>query len=332
MRFQTFKHKNVVASAVIAFCVLLIAVVLKYQQNKPFSEQVRTAQILPSVQETNEIDTDRDGLADWKEKLYGSDYKNVDTDYDGTKDGEEVRLGRNPVVTNTAGKGYPPNDRMNNFTDTPAVTTNDMTELKKEFFAKYLAEGSKNIKETTFRNLIAAVDTRAFMPQQEIVNLNISSDNSPEAVKTYLNAFGLLIKKYTSNPGRQSEDTVIQNAITQKGINTRTELQLFSVMYKNFAKDLLLLRVPSLLAQAHLSIVNGYEGMGAGLLALGNIQSDPMNGTAGYEAYLKYRLDVTNGYVLIVRYVAGEQISFVASEPGYPFYWNTVANKTAPTE
>jgi len=67
--------------------------------------------------------------------------------------------------------------------------------------------------------------------------------------------------------------------------------------------------------------------MAGGLLALKDIQTDPINGTAGYEAYMKYRLDVTTGYALIVAYVADQQITFAPDEPGYPFYWNTATPK-----
>lgn len=211
-----------------------------------------------------------------------------------------------------------------------AASTSDTENLKKEFFAKYLAEGSRNIKETTFRDLIKQVDTKAFAPKHEVISLNISSDNSSEGVKAYVNAFGVIIKKHLKQRMDRSEDAVVKDTLTKKDASTRTELQLFAVAYKNFAKDLLTLQVPSTLAKAHLLIVNGYEGMGNGLLGLMNIHDDPVNGTAGYEAYMKYRLDVTKGYAMIVAAVANQHIAFTPNEPGYPFYWNTITSK-APT-
>jgi hypothetical protein len=203
-----------------------------------------------------------------------------------------------------------------------------MAGLKKEFFAKYLAEGSQNIKETTFMSLVKKVNAKAFAPGREIISLNVSSDNSAKGTKTYVNAFGVIIKKYLSQKMDRSEDAVIKDTLTKKDASVRAELQLYAIAYKNFAKDLLALQVPSTLAKAHLLVVNGYEGMGTGLLGLGNIRSDPVNGTAGYEAYMKYRLDVINGYALIVRYVGTEHLTFTPDEPGYPFYWNTAATKT----
>ena len=211
----------------------------------------------------------------------------------------------------------------------PTASTSDVDNLKKEFFAKYLAEGSQNIKETTFRDLIKKVDTKAFAPRQEIINFNISSDNSNEGVRAYVNAFGVVIKRYLVNSIGRTEDAIIENAITKKDAGTKSDLQLLASIYKNFADDLVALRVPSALAKAHLLIVNGYEGMGAGLLGVGSIRSDPMRGAAGYEAYMKYRLDVTNGYAMIVSYVINQHLTFTPDEPGYPFYWNTVVGQTA---
>jgi len=43
-------------------------------------------------------DTDNDGLQDWEENLYQTDYLNPDTDGDGYLDGEEINSGHNPLV------------------------------------------------------------------------------------------------------------------------------------------------------------------------------------------------------------------------------------------
>lgn len=332
MSFQTLlQHKNLVVSGVIALGILLIGFSLAHKRVETSGEQVPVTQPTSDAQMVTDIDTDHDGLPDWKEKLYGSDINNPDTDGDRTKDGEEIRLGRNPVVPSTAKAGDPPNDKLSYFEDPRyATSSTDMAGLKKEFFARYLALGSRNIKETTFRDLIKKVDTKPFVPQHEIISLNISSDNSAAGTKAYVNAFGVVIKKHLNQRMDQSEDSVIQNSLTKDDADTRAELQLYAIAYKNFAKDLLVLQVPSALAKAHLLIINGYNGMGAGLLGLEKMAGNPIDGAAGYEAYTKYRLDVIDGYATIVYYIADQHITFTPIEPGYPFYWNTRGTK-APT-
>ena len=108
MRFQTLQHKNVITSAVVALGIFLIALTTLHQQGEVSSLQTLVAQTLTTTQTTTDIDADRDGLPDWKERLYGSDINKPDTDGDGTGDGDEIAQKRNPVIRNTAGAGNPP--------------------------------------------------------------------------------------------------------------------------------------------------------------------------------------------------------------------------------
>lgn len=324
MRFQALQqHKSLAVNAIIALAIFLFGFFLVHDREVAYHSE----QALVKSTQSSDIDTDHDGLPDWKERLYRADINDPDTDKDGTSDGDEVRAGRNPVIPNKAENGKRPTDEFSYLRNDNAASSTDALERKKEFFARYLAEESRNIKETAFHDLIKKVDTQVLKPRTEIIDLNISSNNNPSGVRTYVNAFGVLIQKYTSQHMERGEDAVIQDTITKKDQNTTIELQLFAVMYKNFAKDLIALSVPSSLAQTHLLIINGYEGMSAGLLGLEKMQSDPVNGTASYDAYLKYRLDVTKGYALIVTNVIKQHLIFTPDEPGYPFYWNTATTK-----
>jgi len=329
MRTGGLPHKNLIATSVIAFFAVLLVLFFTRGNETFFNERALLTQTLPSFEsEVTDIDTDLDGLPDWKEKLYGTDYATADSDGDGTNDGDEVRVGRNPAVPNTANMGEPANDKLVYLEDPNIATSStDLLGIKKEFFAKYLAEGSREIREETYRDLVKTVDAKRFAPRHELLGLNITSDNSAEGVKTYANAFGVIIKKYLDHRMERSEDDLIEAALTKKDKVVQEELQLFAIAYRNFAKDLLLLDVPSTLARAHLLVVNGYDGMATGLLSVATVQNDPVNGTAGYQAYLKYRIDVVSGYGMIVAHIANEHITFAANEPGYPFYWNTTSQR-----
>ncbi len=325
MRFQELPHKNVIVSAVVAFIAVSTAFFLTRSEEVFPGEKTLVVQALPEVKNGPEdIDTDYDGLPDWKEKLYNSDIYVADSDGDGVKDGDEVRVGRNPAVPNTAKQGDEVNDKLVYLEDPDIATSStDLLGIKKEFFARYLAEGAMEIREETFNKLMKSVDAEKFAPQYELLDLSITSDNSAEGIKTYVNAFGIVIEKYLKHPMSKSEDDLIAEALNDKRGGPHDELQLVAIGYKNFAADLLALPVPTALAQAHLLIVNGYEGMGVGLMSVARIQEDPLNGTAGYEAYLKYRLDVTNGYALIVAHIGKERVVFGNTEPGYLFYQHT---------
>ncbi len=328
MRIKDIPHKNLLASALIALMIFVVGFFSIHPINKApkGDDSLLAAKTTTTSAKATDTDSDKDGLLDWKEKLYGADMYNPDTDGDGTSDGDEVSIGRDPTIPNTAGTGNPPNDMLKYLQDPNfATSSTDVQGMKKDFFAKYLAESGKNIKETTFRDLISKVDPAKFQAKNELVSLRITSDNSTESIKTYLNAFGLLIDKYTVRTNR-TEDEILADAMKTKNKETLKELQLPAIAYQNFSKDLLRLEVPSVLAKAHLMIINGYEGMGKSLLGMQNVFDDPVNGTAGLQAYSKHKLDVTSGYAMIVAYIGKKQIEIGKDEPGAPFYWQSGAS------
>jgi len=267
----------------------------------------------PAPVDITNRDTDSDGLQDWEERLHGSDPENPDTDGDGTNDNDEIRSGRDPVKPG-------PNDLLPVIADPNfATSSTDVLGLKKEFFAKYLASQAQDIRETTFRDLIKNFDAKKYVTNTQVVHLNVSSDNSIEAMRAYGNAFGVLIERYTKRTHR-TEEEILEDALTTKNTKALQELQLPAITYKNFAKDLLVLRVPSSLAQAHLKIVNGYDGMSKGLLGLQKLFIDPVEGGGAYQVYTDQRFKVTEGYAEIVASFHKNGVTFTPDELGYPFY------------
>lgn len=329
MHIPSFSHRNVAASALIALMVFTLGFVLSNNKFYSSKESALLSQALPTTTpESMDKDSDVDGLPDWKERLYGADIYNKDSDGDGTSDGDEIRAGRNPIVANTAKQGEAPSDLLGYLQDANfATSSTDIAGIKKEFFTKFLAERSGEIKETTFRDLIKKeVGALQITPSLQLTDLNITADNSDAALREYVNGFGAFIAIYRVRSHR-TEDEILVDAMKTKNSATLKELQLPAITYHNFVKDLLALKVPSSLASDHLLIVNGYEGMSKGLLAMQELFTRPIPGTAGYQAYSRYRLDVTAGYGKLVTTVIEKKLIFKSTEPGYPFYWNTVAAK-----
>jgi hypothetical protein len=265
-------------------------------------------------------DTDQDGLPDWEEHIYGSDPINTDSDLDGTPDGQEIREGRDPAKKNTAGEVKEPNDKLKVIQDPHfATSSTDILGLKKEFFAKFLTVRGEEIRATTYRDLIKGLDVKKFTVKNQLADLIITSNNDAESLRTYGNMFGTFIIKYTERTHRTEEEILADGMKATDDMILR-ELQLPAISYRNFSLDLKSLQVPSGLAQSHLLIVNGYEGMSKGLLGLKEMHANPINGGAGYQAYTKGRIDVTRGYAEVVLYFKKKNVIFTKDEPGYPFY------------
>ncbi len=338
MNFSQIAHKNILVSGFIALVIISGGIYIKFfsqphQENSLLTQDVGLSTSSPTSAEFTDRDTDGDGLPDWEERLYGSDPLKKDTDGDGTSDGAEVRQGRDPTKANTAKPGEPPNDKLTRLQDIHfATSSTDILGIKKEFFTKFLAKESRQIRETTYLDLLGSFDAKKYRPQVEFVGLDVTSDSSIEGLRAYGNAFGVLIQKYTVRAHRTEDEILNDVALTDLSTSTKSialkELQLPAITYKNFADDLKSLKVPSTLAKPHLLIINGYMGMSQGLLDLQSLYDNPVIAAGGYEGYTSKRFDVTNGYVRILQIFAEKNVKFGMEEPGAPFYWRITHSTT----
>ena len=94
-----FKKPLPIAGLITAtvLAVLLILFVGAYSKRGAFSS-INFFEGKEAIIQSQNIDTDGDGLRDWEEELLGTDPNNPDTDGDGFLDGEEINSGHNPLV------------------------------------------------------------------------------------------------------------------------------------------------------------------------------------------------------------------------------------------
>lgn len=315
MDFLHSPHKNLVISSLVALTIVGVGFFANRAPQINDGSQ-KLADNDSAERNSNNIDTrdsDNDGLPDWEENLYRSNIYVPDTDGDGTTDGDEVAQGRNPVKAG-------PDDRLAFIQDPDfATSSTDVEGKRKEFFTKFLALQSDKIRETTYRDLITGFNPKKYRPTDELVDLNVTGDNSAEALRAYGNMFGMIIKKYTSGNTNRTEEEILADGLKVKNDEALKELQLLTIIYKQFSTDLKTMATPSSLAKSHLRIVNGYDGMSRGLTGMQHLFSDPIDGAGAYETYTKNRLDVTLGYGEVVGILSKSGVIFANNEPGYPF-------------
>jgi hypothetical protein len=93
---------------------------------------------------TSSADSDKDGLLDREESIWGTDFQNPDTDGDGFLDGEEVSSGHNPTVAG-------PNDFIDGFNG------ENLSKRLQEMLVSGLTEGSLKPSADTFDSSTAAI-------------------------------------------------------------------------------------------------------------------------------------------------------------------------------
>ena len=333
MNLSTLPHKNIYISGGIALLIIGVGAFLKYQ---PSLFQNTEGNVLTMGTETasstiTSRDTDGDGLYDWEEQLYNTDSKKQDTDGDKTSDKEEVNLGRDPLKANTAKEGEDPSD----LTENSVLLLNASTELseqKKAFLTQYLAQAGKDVRETTYRDLLSKFDAKKYTPtRQELTGLNVVSDNTDEGFRTFINEFGKVVLRHKTKYAPRNEMDLLNEYTQTQNPKLLKDLELCVIEYQNLIKDLRALPIPSGMTKVMLGIIDGYEGMSLGVQGLSLLKENPIEAAGGYESYTIYRVQVINGYAVIVNELAKRGMVFAETEPAYMFYTN-VFKKTEPAK
>lgn len=163
------------------------------------------------------IDTDKDGLVNWKEVLYGTDPKVADTDKDGTSDLDEITQNRDPLKANTASKDQEPNDKIDQ-----AIIEENQKAIEEYNKLSDQEKFSRNL----LSNIIASQPTSGKMDEKTVSAL-VEQSLSEMPYKTYYGktkTADLTLQKTT-------EADMVKN-LTEYGKNFFTEMnKLKSVLF-----------------------------------------------------------------------------------------------------
>lgn len=321
---MAFLGKRIVISIILA--VILIGGSFALSNN---NEKLQSATPNASLKQASlniaEVDTDGDGLKDWEERLWKSDYKNPDTDGDGTKDGEEISLGRDPIIAG-------PDDLLSryrnelisvsDFATDKSLNTTDV--LGRAFLSEYIgakASGSaltsseqQNIINEIVSGKLSSLSPKVYIYQ----DLNISADNSKAALEIYAEGVASLLLDYAKKT--QSELAVLGKAL---GSNDPADLKKLDPIVLNMQtviSGLLNLKVPQALAEKHLNFINAFSAVKEDVSLMRQVFSDPVVGLLAVTSYKKDSADFASSFVEIKNYVKSAGVRFQSNEPAYSLF------------
>jgi hypothetical protein len=223
MKFKIKKSHLAILPIAIVFAIGILLFISAYAKKDALSTFTLWGSKETTIESQN-TDTDNDGLKDWEENLYKTDPLNPDTDGDGYLDGEEINSGHNPTVKGPNDKQafypLPLGDKYNItekiFADFDAVLKSYIKQ--KDAYARdhpeitsaeeYLAKTSQStINEMLKRALLYnendwAERANAILDQMPEIfdieisdnSINISNDNNTEAIKNYFAQLSSFIK------------------------------------------------------------------------------------------------------------------------------------------
>lgn len=257
------------------------------------------------------LDTDKDGLMDWEEVLWGTDVNNPDTDKDGMKDGEEVAKKRNPTVK---GAGNLANDQ------TSSTTLTQTDKFGRELFAKYLElrqlglSADPDSKERLIAAMLQSgnlVETPKIYKTTDLILLPTSN---PTIIRNYGNTISSVIKNNTIRS--RNENLIIKDYIEQNDDTKLAELTPILNSYNKIVKGLLSVGVPKELKDYHIELINSVSELAFIIGSYKKIETDPVIALQGVGMYQDSATKFQRALSSLRDYFTGHIITYNKGEAG----------------
>jgi hypothetical protein len=270
--------KNFLIALSIAIVIIVITIIFNYAKPNAakYNSLVATNASSTSVLD---IDSDGDGLPDWKEALYGTDPHKADTDGDGTNDAEEIALGRDPLKPNTAPKGQEPNDKV----DASILAENvkkieeyqrlsDLDRISQDLVSNIIAaqpvKGSidSNTAQTIISTAINEIPKTQYNGITKASDLNLLptdetnlAKNSDDYTKSYFGVTEIL--RTIIGKDIQYINLYVQN--NESGTSTKQKILDYAAKYQSVTNALIKMPVPLAVGyydiNYHLTVINDLE-------------------------------------------------------------------------
>jgi len=321
-------NKKFILIAVISFLIIGggFFVLKNYGSGKSrqITEQKLSPASEPVIAQEIDKDSDNDGLPDWEEALWKTDFNNPDTDGDGVFDGQEVKEGRNPLV---AGNGKTdkiqnPNPEKPPIEQTAQLPSTLTVAFGKEFFSEYMRLKQESggelsqASKTEFVNSMASAlgDVGKNTDDYLESDIKIASSDDEKTIREYGNNLALLIKKYF-DPLPETEMTIFQRSLEKRTEDELKKLEPIADAYSNTAKEMTSLTTPASFSKSHLELINYFSNIAKELNEMQRFFTDPMQATL---AFPRYQENAEKAYFILLdlnAYFFKNKIVFEKNEP-----------------
>jgi hypothetical protein len=272
---------------------LLSGSVFGYQshQKKVAAEQKKLAleKIKTFAESNKDTDTDGDGLMDWEEAIWNTDYKKADTDGDSTPDGKEIEERRDPLTPG-------PNDYVRvigNADQTITASKEELTESEKLMRGMLTAimyssdPLNKEFAQNVSKEIADTINTKGkTLPNTYNLSQIKTVAETPENLRIYGNAVGKILK----TPEEIEKEDRATRLITATGLQKKQNdiFDGFDPFIKSNRAEvsaLLKISAPKETAALHLSLINNTENIAFSLENMKFLVSDSLRGLIAINQY-----------------------------------------------
>ncbi len=250
---------------------------------------------------TDELDSDGDGLKDWQETLIGTNPQKKDSDGDGTNDGDEINAGRDPRI-----KG--PNDANANISTIAGANGGSSTytlkegtltdQMAKDFFAQYLLlkKGGKDITseealQIAEKTLASPEYTKTTGVVYTVKDIRVSQSSDTKTSQAYSDA---LLQSVKNNSPKNSENelVILERAVKLGKPSELEKIDPIITAYKGIIADLLNMTVPKDAVANHLEFLNATSNVLSNIEAMRVTFTDAVRAFAGLSQYKQHVIDL----------------------------------------
>ena len=274
--------KNFLFALSAAVVVILVAIILNYVKpnitnytNSHLTANTNGTPVVANI----DLDTDSDGLVDWKEGLYGTNSKLADTDGDGTSDFDEISQNRDPLKANTAPAGKEPNDKID-----PAIIEenrkaleeyeklNETDKFSRDLISNIIASQPINgpMDQDTANSVISKAESeipvKNYSPITKVTDLNLLKTDSTNLYKNmtdYSKSFYIETQKL--EPILAADLEVIDLYVSGSSTQVKPAMAQVTSVYQDVINNLIKMPVPVAIGyynvNYHLKIINDLEIM-----------------------------------------------------------------------
>jgi hypothetical protein len=266
---------RVVILAVIALGAFSVYKIVHYFKNRSADKAPTKLVVKDIIQK----DSNKNGIPDWEESLWG-----LDPAKDGASNKEFILAERAKLAK----------DEERSLTNDGEGPATENETLSREFFAIIMSlqqsgeldgPALKGVSDAIGENItatpIADVYTKSMLRVKE------GEDDDTLAVIEYYTDYIELNNKY-SNKDIGNELTFIAQGVENEDAQALAVAGTVASSYKAFGKDLMKIVVPESLVPIHLRLANDYEKTGQSIGEILKVLTDPIAGMKGLVNYNKY--------------------------------------------
>ncbi len=266
---------------IIAICIVGVLVTLyitsQFGTKDSFSRneyEVKNANI--TLEEAITLDSNKNGIADWEESLWGLDPKGNGAENKRSIDSKKTEAGI-PLEETTQ-----PTENQEKPTETEQFSKNLLaTVLALQENGSLTPEAIANLGNAFGQNIDAK---RSVTPSYFESSITLTPDIY-SSYKEYSDAIKRIVKKYDTLGVGSELKPITDVMIEETSVAAAIKLTTIGKQYQSFAKEVISLKTPEGIAPFSLELANTADAIGISLEKIAVIQTDALGGMIGVDEY-----------------------------------------------